>query len=53
MLTVNTVIIATWCQRWDTSTHLTLKCVLSFTRPHKMIALIECLLCGKHYTNAL
>lgn len=47
----NMVIITTWCQRWDTSTHLTLKCALLFTQPHKIIIFIKCFLCAKHCTK--
>ena len=37
MLAVNVTVIATWCQRWDLSTHLALKCL--FTLPLSITAL--------------
>ena len=37
MLAVNVTVIATWCQRWDLSTHLVLKCL--FTLPLSITAL--------------
>lgn len=52
---INRIIIATWCQRWETSTRLTLKCALSFTQPHEIIIFIKCFLCAKlctkHFTD--
>ena len=37
MLAVDVTVIATWCQRWDLSTHLALKCL--FTLPLSITAL--------------